>query len=117
MSEDIEELRSEKVMLPRSLDCADDAAMGDLKKDIAAMEAALKKLDEHEEEPRSVRERLRNLQQEQTASPQERERPGPVNTRAAPNQRCCPAFLFSVDYENAFSIFFVVTLTMTLQET
>ena len=48
MSEDIDELRSEKAMLLRSLDCADDAAMGDLKKDIAAMEAALKKLDEQE---------------------------------------------------------------------
>ena len=66
MSEDIEELRSEKGMLLHSLDCADDAAMGDVKKDIAAMEAALKKLDEHEEEPRSVRDRLRNHQQEQT---------------------------------------------------
>ena len=31
-----------------SLDCADDAAMGVVKKDIAAMEAALKKLDEQE---------------------------------------------------------------------
>ena len=41
--------------------------MGDVKKDIAAMEAALKKLEEHEEEPRSVRERLRNHQQEQPA--------------------------------------------------
>ena len=48
LSEDIEELRSEKAMLLRSLDCADDAAMGDVKKDIAAMEAVLKKLDEQE---------------------------------------------------------------------
>jgi len=48
LSEDIEELRSEKAMLLHSLDCADDAAMGDVKKDIAAMEAALKKLDEQE---------------------------------------------------------------------
>ena len=31
-----------------SLDCDDDAAMGDVKKDIATMEAALKKLDEQE---------------------------------------------------------------------
>lgn len=46
LSEDIEELRSEKTILLHSLDCADDAAMGDVKKDIAAMEAALKKLDE-----------------------------------------------------------------------
>ena len=35
-------------MLLHSLDCADDAAMSDVKKDIAAMEAALKKLDEQE---------------------------------------------------------------------
>ncbi len=35
-------------MLLHSLDCTDDAAMGDVKKDIAAMEAALKKLDEQE---------------------------------------------------------------------
>lgn len=48
LSEDIEELRSEKAMLLHSLDCADDAAMGDVKKDIATMEAALKKLDEQE---------------------------------------------------------------------
>jgi len=48
LSEDIEELRSEKAMLMRSLDCADDAAMGDVKKDIAAIEAVLKKLDEQE---------------------------------------------------------------------
>ena len=48
LAEDIEELRSEKSMLLRSLDCADDTAMGDVKKDIAAMEAALKKLDEQE---------------------------------------------------------------------
>ena len=48
LAEDIEELRTEKAMLLRSLDCADDAAMGDVKKDIAAMEAALKKLDEQE---------------------------------------------------------------------
>ena len=48
LSEDIEELRSEKAMLLHSLDCIDDAAMGDVKKDIAAMETALKKLDEQE---------------------------------------------------------------------
>ena len=48
LGEDIEELRSEKAMLLHSLDCADDAAMGNVKKDIAAMEAALKKLDEQE---------------------------------------------------------------------
>ena len=48
LSEDIEELRSEKAMLLHFLECADDAAMGDVKKDIAAMEAAVKKLDEQE---------------------------------------------------------------------
>ena len=48
LSEDIEELRSEKAMLLHSLDCTDDAAMGDVKKEIAAMETALKKLDEQE---------------------------------------------------------------------
>ena len=48
LAEDIEELRSEKAMLLHSLDLADDAAMGDVKKDIAAMESALKKLDEQE---------------------------------------------------------------------
>ena len=35
-------------MLLHSLNCADDAAMGDVQKDIAAMESALKKLDEQE---------------------------------------------------------------------
>lgn len=48
LADDIEELLSEKAMLLHSLDCADDAAMGDVKKGIAAMEAALKKLDEQE---------------------------------------------------------------------
>ena len=48
LSEDIEELRSEKAMLLHSLDCSDDVDMGDVKKEIAAMEAALKKLDEQE---------------------------------------------------------------------
>ena len=48
LSEDIEELRSEKAMLLNSLNLPDGAAMGDVKKDIAAMEAALKKMDEHE---------------------------------------------------------------------
>ena len=48
LAEDIEELRAEKAMLLRSLDCADDVAIGDVKKDIAAMESALKKLDEQE---------------------------------------------------------------------
>ena len=66
LSEDIEELRSEKAMLLRSLDCADDTAMGDVKKDIAAMEAALKKLDEQESkyaaELESVLQQYRELE-------------------------------------------------------
>ena len=48
LAEDIEELLTEKAMLLRSLDCANDAAMGDVKKDIAVLEAALKKLDSQE---------------------------------------------------------------------
>ena len=48
LAEDIEELHAEKAMLLRSLDCADDVAIGDVKKDIATMETALKKLDEQE---------------------------------------------------------------------
>ena len=48
LSEDIEELRSEKAMLLNSLNLPDDAAMGDVKKDIATMEAALKKLEVQE---------------------------------------------------------------------
>lgn len=48
VKKEIEELRSEKAMLLQSLDCTDDAAMGDVKKDIAAMEGAVKKLDEQE---------------------------------------------------------------------
>ena len=66
LSEDIEELRSEKAMLLRSLDCADDAAMSDVKKDIAAMEVALKKLDEQESkyaaELESVLQQYRELE-------------------------------------------------------
>ncbi|MBR4289107.1 MAG: MobA/MobL family protein [Oscillospiraceae bacterium] len=69
-SEDIEELRSEKAMLLRSLDCADDVAMGDVKKDIAAMESALKKLDEQEckytAELESALQQYRELQAQAT---------------------------------------------------
>ena len=70
MAEDIEELRTEKAMLLRSLDCADDAAMSDVKKDIAAMEAALKKLDEQENkyaaELESVLQQYRELEAQTT---------------------------------------------------
>ena len=48
LAEDIEELHSEKAMLLHSLDCVDDVAMGDVKKNVAGMETALKKLDEQE---------------------------------------------------------------------
>lgn len=66
LAEDIEELRSEKAMLLHSLDCADDAAVVDVKKEIAAMEAALKKLDKQEykysAELESVLQQYRELQ-------------------------------------------------------
>lgn len=38
----MEELNTEKEMLLRSLDCADDTGISSVKKDIAAMESALK---------------------------------------------------------------------------
>ena len=70
LAEDIEELRSEKAMLLHSLDCTDDAAMGDVKKDIAAMEAALKKLDEQESkyaaELKSALQQYRELEAQTT---------------------------------------------------
>ena len=66
LAEDIEEQCSEKAMLLRSLDCSGDAAMGDVKKDIAAMETALKKLDEQESkysaEPESALQQYRELE-------------------------------------------------------
>ena len=70
LAEDIEELRTEKAMLLRSLDCADDAGMSDVKKDIAAMEAALKKLDEQESkyaaELKSALQQYRELESQAT---------------------------------------------------
>ena len=44
----MEELKTEKEMLLRSLDCADDTGISSVKKDIAAMESALKKLEAQE---------------------------------------------------------------------
>ena len=49
LTEDLEELKSEKDMLLHSLECADDAGMTAVKKDISAIEAALKKLSQQEE--------------------------------------------------------------------
>lgn len=44
----MEELKTEKEMLLRSLDCADDTGISSVKKNIAAMESALKKLEAQE---------------------------------------------------------------------
>ena len=49
LTEDIEELKSEKAMLLNQLDCADDRGIITIKKSIAAAEASLSKL-EHQEE-------------------------------------------------------------------
>lgn len=49
LTEEIEKLKTEKEMLLRSLDCADDAGISDVKKEIATLEGALKKLSEQEE--------------------------------------------------------------------
>ena len=49
LTEDIEELKSEKAMLLNQLDCADDAGISTIKKDIAAAEAGLSKLEQQEE--------------------------------------------------------------------
>ena len=48
LTEEIEELKTEKEMLLRSLDCADDAGISDVKKEIAVLENGLKKLAEQE---------------------------------------------------------------------
>ena len=49
LTEEIEELKTEKDFLLRSLDCADDAGISDVKKEIATLESALQKLSEQEE--------------------------------------------------------------------
>ena len=48
LRQELEELKTEKEMLLRSLDCADDTGISSIKKDIAAMESALKKLEAQE---------------------------------------------------------------------
>ena len=48
LTEELEELKTEKEMLLRSLDCADDAGISDVKKEIATLEGALQKLSEQE---------------------------------------------------------------------
>ena len=48
LTEELEELKAEKEMLLCSLDCADDTGISSVKKDIAAMESALKKLEAQE---------------------------------------------------------------------
>ena len=49
LTEELEELKSEKDMLLHSLECADDAGIATVKKDISTMEAPLKKLSQQEE--------------------------------------------------------------------
>lgn len=49
LTEDLEELKSEKAILLNQLDCADDASIATIKKDIAAAEAGLSKLEQQEE--------------------------------------------------------------------
>ena len=49
LTEEIEELKTEIEMLLRSLDCADDAGISDVKKEIATLEGAMQKLSEQEE--------------------------------------------------------------------
>ena len=49
LTEELEELKSEKDMLLHSLECSDDAGIATVKKDISMLEAALKKLAQHEE--------------------------------------------------------------------
>ena len=49
LTEDLEELKSEKDMLLHSLECSDDAGIAAVKKDIPTMEATLKKLSQQEE--------------------------------------------------------------------
>lgn len=48
LTEELEELKTEKEMLLHSLDCADDAGISDVKKEIATLEGALQKLSEQE---------------------------------------------------------------------
>lgn len=49
LTEELEDLKSEKNMLLHSLECSDDAGIAAVKKDISTMETALKKLPQQEE--------------------------------------------------------------------
>lgn len=49
LTENIEELKSEKAVLLNHLDCADDAGIAIIKKDIVSVEAGLSKLEQQEE--------------------------------------------------------------------
>ena len=49
LTEELEELKSEKQVLLNTLDCADDSGISDVKKEIATMEVSLKKLEEQKE--------------------------------------------------------------------
>ena len=48
LTEDLEELKSEKALLLQRLEYADDSAASEIRRDISSMEASLKKLDEQE---------------------------------------------------------------------
>ena len=48
LTEELEELKSEKAALLNALDCTDDAGISDVKKQIATMETALKNLEKQE---------------------------------------------------------------------
>lgn len=48
LTEELEELKSEKAALLNALDCIDDAGISDVKKQIATMETALKNLEKQE---------------------------------------------------------------------
>ncbi|MGN0316192.1 MAG: MobQ family relaxase [Fusicatenibacter sp.] len=48
LTEELEDLKSEKELLLQTLECADDAGISAVKKDVAVMESALKKLEEQE---------------------------------------------------------------------
>lgn len=48
LTEELEELKSEKDLLLHSQECTDDAGITAVKKDVSTMESALKKLDEQE---------------------------------------------------------------------
>ena len=49
LTEDLEELKSEKTMLLRSFDCSEDTGIAEVKKSVAAMEENLKRLTKQEE--------------------------------------------------------------------